>query len=257
MITVKFVGGAKKLFNTELIDVDKSDITIQTLLDYLISIKPENSPELDTENILIAINGADSSSMNGKSTMIKTNDLVSIIPIIHGGSSQKLVFEFMKKQILTMKICGTKDVDVKFLDKLRTKYPTTKIQAISSKFILNNYHLEKILSLSLTAQKEKTLLSNKLETDILMRFALSSQISKAITDVGIKPKNNFFLICIGSKQNLTKIYDELSLVSTSLFSSDNSTFLKKHYRIRKIELDSVYSKYPLEDLLVEKATVLF
>ena len=31
------------------------------------------------------------------------------------------------------------------------------------------------------------LLSNKIETDILMRFALTLQISNAITSAGIKP----------------------------------------------------------------------
>ena len=30
---------------------------------------------------------------------IKNNDLVSIIPIIHGGSSKKFSFEFSKKQL--------------------------------------------------------------------------------------------------------------------------------------------------------------
>ena len=145
MITVKFVGGAKKSFSTEQLHIDKSDISIQELLDLLLELKPDNTPDLDTENILIAINGADSSAMEGKSTKIKNNDLVSIIPVIHGGSSKKLTFQVLKKQIQIIEIRGQKTINVKFLDDLRKKYPKIQLQAVSSKFIMNNYHLKKII----------------------------------------------------------------------------------------------------------------
>ena len=98
MITVKFVGGAKKSFLSEQLIINESDITIQKLLDLLLEQKPDNTPDLDTQNILIAINGTDSSAMDGKSTKIKNNDLVSIIPVIHGGSSKKLSFEILKNK---------------------------------------------------------------------------------------------------------------------------------------------------------------
>ena len=47
--------------------------------------------------------------MEGKSTMIKNNDLVSIIPVIHGGSSKKLTFQVLKKQIQIIEIKGQKN----------------------------------------------------------------------------------------------------------------------------------------------------
>ena len=90
---------------------------------------------------------------------------------------------------------------MKFIDDLRTKYPTLLLQAVSSKFILNSYHLKKIISLSIESKKNNVLLSNKLETDILMRFALTTQISEAIKNVGIRPKSNFLLIAMGNKKN--------------------------------------------------------
>ena len=92
MITIKLVGGAKKSFLTDEMKIDKSDIPIQELLGLLLNLKPTNTPNLDVENILIAINGVDSSAMEGKNTEIKNNDVVSIIPIIHGGSSKRLFF---------------------------------------------------------------------------------------------------------------------------------------------------------------------
>jgi molybdopterin converting factor small subunit/tRNA threonylcarbamoyladenosine modification (KEOPS) complex Cgi121 subunit len=256
MITVKLVGGAKKSFSTEQLQIDRSDISIQELIDLLLELKPVDTPDLDIENILIAINGIDSSAMEGKSTKIKNNDLVSIIPVIHGGSPKKLTFQILKKQIQIIEITSQKTITVKFLDNLRKKYSKIQLQAVSSNFILNNYHLKKILSLSLESEKNNILLSNKLETDILMRFALTNQISDAITFVGIKPKTNFILIAIGNKKILNSLYEELLPLLANLFSKNNDLFLKKYFKITKKQLDSAYSKNPLDDILIEKAAIL-
>ena len=257
MFSVKFVGGAKKSFPVEQMKIDKSDITIQELFNLLLELKSADTPELDTENVLIAINGADSSAMDGKSTIIKDNDLVSIIPIIHGGASKKLAFEFSKKQIQIMEIENQKSINIKFIDELRKKYPKIILQAVSSVLILNSYHLKKIISLSIESQTNNVLLSKKLETDILMRFALSTQISYAIKNAGIKPKTNFILIAMGNKKTLNNLYDELKPISVNLFSKDNELYLKKHFKITKKHIDSISSKNPLADILVEKAAVLF
>lgn len=256
MITVKLVGGAKKSFSTEKLELEKSDITIKELLNTLLERKPTDSPELDTENILIAVNGVDSSALDGNSTVIKNDDVVSIIPVIHGGASKKLEYKIASKQIQVVQIKGKSGIDVKFLDNLREKFPKIQLQAVSSKFVLNSSHLKKILSLSLDSQKNDVLLSNKLETDILMRFAISKQISAAITLAGIKPKTDFLLIAIGNKSSLDSLYKELSPLTVPLFSKNNDAFLKKSFSISKKQIDSVYSKNPLEDILVERAAVL-
>jgi len=256
MFTVKFVGGARKSFLTEQLKIDKSDISIQELIDLLLALKPADSPKLDTDNILIAINGSDSSAMDGKYTKIKNNDLVSIIPVIHGGSLKKITFENSKKQIQVIEIKGQKSINVKFIDNLRKKYPKIMLQAISSNFILNNYHLKKIISLSLESKKNDILLSNKLETDILMRFALTTQISDAIKNIGIKPGTNFILIAIGNKKSLNLLYNELLPISVNIFSKNNDLYLKKYFKITKKHIDSIHSKNTLEDILVEKAAIL-
>ena len=151
---------------------------------------------------------------------------------------------------------GQKTIDVKFLDNLRKRYPKIQLQAVSSNFILNNYHLKKVLSISLESKKNNILLSKKLETDILMRFALTKQISVAIINAGIKPKTNFILIAIGNKKMLNSIYKELLPLSVNLFLKNNDLFLKKYFKITKKQLNSVYSKNPLEDILIEKAAIL-
>lgn len=256
MITVKFLGGAKKSFSTDHLEIDKSDISINELLKILLSVKPENTLNLDIENILIAVNGADSSAMKGKMTVLKNNDVVSIIPVIHGGSSKRIIFKISKKTIQVMEIKGHKNIDVSFLDNLRKDFPKLIIQAISSNFVLNLSHTKKILSLSLISQKNNVLLSNKLETDILMRFALTTQISDAISIAGIKSNRNFFLVAIGKKKQLDLLYSELLSYSIAMFSKNNYSFLKKQFKINKKQLDNVLSKKPMEDLLIEKATVL-
>ena len=99
MIIIKLVGGAKKSFNSEQLKIDKSDVSIQGLLELLLKLKPTDTSDFDVENILIAINGSDSSAMNGKDTIVHNGDIVSIIPVIHGGSSKKLIFEIFLSQI--------------------------------------------------------------------------------------------------------------------------------------------------------------
>ena len=256
MISVKLIGGAKKSFNSSHLEIPESEISIQELLDLLLKLKPHNSSDLDIENILIAINGSDSSAMDGKSTIVHDNDIVSIIPVIHGGSSKKLIFEIEKKQIQIIEIRGQKTIDIQFIDNLRKTYPKIKFQAISSRFILNLSHLKKILSLSINAEKNNILLSNKLETDILMRFALTTQISDAIKNVGIKPNINFTIIAIGNKKTLNSLYLELKSISSLMFSKNNESFLKKRFKITAKHTDSIISKNPLADILIEKATVL-
>ena len=257
MLTVKFLGGAKKSFLTEKIDIDKSDISVSSLLDLLLDLKPDTTPDLDTNNLLIAINGADCSALDGRNSIIKENDVVSIIPVIHGGASISTNFEINKKQILVTEIKGQKKLDVSFLDELRKKYPKIQFQAVSSKFILNKYHLKKILQLSFEASKNNIMLSNKLELDILIRFALSSQITAAIDAAGLKQNTNFILIGIGNKRTLEKLCKELTPMSTVMFSKNNEAFIKRYSKITKKHLDSVYSKNPLEDILIEKAAILF
>jgi len=256
MFTVKFVGGAKKSFPVEQLKIDQSNLSIQELINLLLKLKPTDTPKLDTDNVLIAINGADSSAMDGKFTIIQENDLVSIIPVIHGGSSKKVNFEFSKKIIQVIEIKGQKSIDVKFIDDIRKKYPKITLQAVSSNYILNNYHLKKIISLSIESEKNNILLSNKLETDILMRFALTTQISDAIKNVGIKPNTNFTIIAIGNKKTLNSLYLELKPISILMFSKNNESFLKKRFKITAKHTDSIISKNPLADILVEKAAVL-
>ena len=256
MIIVKFIGGAKKSYAVDNLKIEQSNISINDLLNLLLDLKPKNTPKLDVENLLIAINGVDSSALRGKTTLIKNDDVVSIIPIIHGGTNSRLFFNISKKLIQIFEIQGNNKINSLYIDQLRKKYPQIKLQAISSNFVLNKYHLKKILSLSIHSEKDNILISNRFETDILMRFAITSQISDAIKFAGIKPKQNFILIALGNKKILDKLYKELESFTVDLFSNDYSLFLKKYFKISDKRLDTISSKNSLDDLLIEKAAIL-
>ncbi len=256
MITVNFTGGAKKWFNKTQISINKDSLNIHQLLHYLADIKPENNIDIDGRNILIAVNGVDSSALSGFDTKLESDDIVNIIPIIHGGSQQRIKFKILNQNIELFEFRKNKIKSTKFLDTLRAEFPDLVIQAISSNFVLNKEHVKKILSLSISAKQYNTLLSKKLEIDILLRFAGTTQISEAIKNLGITQYQNFLLISIGKNQSLDKLQKRILPNLINPFCNNNSKTLENYFNISKKNIDVINSKTPLEDLLVEKASIL-
>jgi len=256
MITVNFTGGAKKWFNKTQISINKDSLNIHQLLHYLADIKPENNIDIDGRNILIAVNGVDSSALSGFDTKLESDDIVNIMPIIHGGSQQRIKFKILNQNIELFEFRKNKIKSTNFLDTLRAEFPDLVIQAISSNFVLNKEHVKKILSLSISAKQYKTLLSKKLEIDILLRFAGTTQISEAIKNLGITQYQNFLLISIGKNQSLDKLQKRILPNLINPFCNNNSKTLENYFNISKKNIDVINSKTPLEDLLVEKASIL-
>ena len=253
MITVRLMGGARRSFGSDSLDIDRRDITVGELLDHVVSIKPQGMPDLDVENVLVAVNGADSSATGGRSTALRDGDVVSIIPVIHGGAQKRLLLDILGRHILA---AGLRPAGPALLDGIRKRYPGLRVQAIHDRLVLNRYHLRGILRLSLGSERSGTMLARRLETDILMRFALSSQISAAIEEAGAGPGRRLVMIGIGPRRDLERLYGELLPDAAALFCGDNSAFVRRRFGITKRELASVRSKTPLEDLLCERAAVL-
>ena len=171
---------------------------------------------------------------------------------------KRIWFNIFKTRIEFIGIKNDPDDPIKFLEDLRQKYMDLIIQGICSTCVLNLEHAKKVITISLVAKKTGSMLSNKLETEILMRFACTRQINEAIQKVGMKNRENFILIAIGKKSSLDKLYSSLERLLTSVvFSKNNSNFLKKEFGISEKQLQSVTSPSPLEDLLAEKSAVLF
>ena len=142
LITVKLLGGAKKSFSTDTMSFEKNISTLSELINHLIQIKPKDTLEFDIANLLIAVNGIDSSALDGLDTKLEDNDVISIIPIIHGGST-RIQFSIMDSNVEIFDIVIHKELEIEFLNKLREKYPYLIIQAVNSRFILDANHIKK------------------------------------------------------------------------------------------------------------------
>ena len=253
---MKLLGGAKKSFSTDRIVLEKKTDTINELISHLVEMKPKDTLEFDTKNLLIAVNGVDSSALKGYDTKLSDNDEISIIPIIHGGS-RRIQFSIGQLNAEIFDILFDKNLHRDFLDELRIEHKQLIIQAINPKFLLNAQHAKKILAISLHAKKTNTMLSKKIETDILLRFAATTQISEAIKIAGRKMNMDFLIIAIGKKSSLSRVYSELKpFLNPKPLSRNNQPFLKRQFNISKNQLSVVQPKNSLEDIIVEKAAVL-
>lgn len=258
MITVKLLGGAKRSFLSDKLSVEKNLISVSDLLTFLQKLVEKNMPPFDTKNILVAINGVDSSALQGNETSVKDGDIVSIIPVVHGGSKRIVSFRISNYNVALARLGKPLPDPIKLLESLRAKFPGIIIQGMRSKYALSVQHIRQVIEISLVASKSGTLLSNKIETDMLMRFAASRQISEAISKVGLQRDDDSILILIGNMSTINKIVMGLGqMVKPMTPFPKNGNFLKKEFKITKKELDCITSKEPLEDLLVERAAVLF
>ena len=258
MITVRFLGGSKKSFLRDNLTIEEGFMAVSDLLNHLQKIIPKNLPPLDVNNILVAVNGIDSLALQGKNTNLKDGDVVTIIPLIHGGSVNRKRFTIVDTNVELMLLKKTVDDPIHFLVSLRGKYPSLTIQGIQTNYVLDLEHAKKVLAVSLAAKKAGELLSNKMETDILMRFACTRQISDAILKVGLQKNTDSMLIVIGRRSSIDKLFREIKdALRTDWIFNNNTRFIQKEFSIAKKELDCILSKTPLEDVLAERSAVLF
>nr|AIF21144.1 molybdopterin [uncultured marine thaumarchaeote KM3_98_C03] len=157
------LGGAKKSFSTDKIVLEKNTTTINELISHLMQIKPKDTLEFDTKNLLIAVNGVDSSALQGYDTKLSDNDEISIIPIIHGGSSHRIQFSVAQSNVEIFDILFDKRFHRDFLDELRNKHKHLIIQAINPQFLLSVQHAKKVLAISLHAKKPRPCFRKKLK----------------------------------------------------------------------------------------------
>ena len=78
-----------------------------------------------------------------------------------------------------------------------------------------------------TAKLKNQLLAEKLETDLLLRFANTTQISDAIKNVGLSSNQNFILIAIGNKslqKKLSEMVPDLIFLQTTMNSLQHFVF---------------------------------
>ena len=180
MITVKMLGGARKSFPAGVVHLDCDGYTLKSVISRLHECKPPDTPLLDTRNALLAVNGADSSSLSGPDTILNDGDVVSIIPVIHGGSE---LIHWTIGDFEAAAVCVP--ADAASPDIIRSRFPGVHIQSVDRGFVLDPVHLRRILEISVAAYNTDTMLTDHIETDILLRIALTTQISAAISQAGV------------------------------------------------------------------------
>lgn len=83
MITLKLLGGAKKAVGRPSVDLERKSASVPEILDFLngVAVEPRL---LQRTNLIVAINGVDSLSL-GDSAQAVDGDVVTIVPVVHGG----------------------------------------------------------------------------------------------------------------------------------------------------------------------------
>jgi len=95
-IKIMLESNLKRIFNKEYIQLSFNEISILKLVEELFNFKDENTGEnilinfvkdIDEffSNILILVNGIEISALEGRNTIIKDGDIITLLPIIHGG----------------------------------------------------------------------------------------------------------------------------------------------------------------------------
>ena len=244
MITVRMLGGAKKSFPEGSITLDDGDITVSGLFKILAERKPVGTPDMDTRNVLVAINGADSSVSGGGLAPIRDGDSVDIIPIIHGGAP---IHRFKVGGINVAVICvpGTMaDPDV-----LRKRFDNVRIQSVNAAYVLHISHLRRILEISVEAERKNTLIADRIETDLILRLTGTTQIAEAIRKAGVRKDVNAVVTGLGDSRNLDALCKTLDNAALEFPAYDNDV-------TGKFKDVSVPLGRTLEEMLAERAAVL-
>jgi molybdopterin converting factor small subunit len=84
LITVDLRGGIRKSIGFPQLSLEKDGISIDDMIDY-IGNKYGLSGEIKKNDIMVAINGVDSSILGGGQAKITSGDVVTILTVVHGG----------------------------------------------------------------------------------------------------------------------------------------------------------------------------
>ncbi len=84
MITVDLVGGIRKAAGFSTVNINVTNSSINELLT-LLEREYDLENKIKEDEIMIAINGVESSVMGGRGAKISSGDTVTILSVVHGG----------------------------------------------------------------------------------------------------------------------------------------------------------------------------
>ncbi|MEM4522200.1 MAG: MoaD/ThiS family protein [Nitrososphaeria archaeon] len=82
---VVFVGHLNRLFGKDYILLEESVDNVRSLIKYLNHVKLDENVVVDRSNTLILVNGVEISALNGLDTKVNEGDVITLIPVTHGG----------------------------------------------------------------------------------------------------------------------------------------------------------------------------
>ncbi len=181
MITIRLLGGAKKAVGKPVVNLDRQYASVSDILDFLTTISSE--PRLlQRSNLIITLNDVDSASLRGHNTIVKSGDKVTIVPVVHGGVDCILDGYYLS-------ITGVQRImhdPGKLVDMLRAQHSNVSIQAVNANSVYGEEHVRGVLRITLEAEKRKIMLTNRCETELLIRLTGTNQIAEAMRRAGLK-----------------------------------------------------------------------
>ena len=91
---------------------------------------------------------------------------------------------------------------------VRRAFPDLLVQTVDSQVLSNEKLVEMMGEQTLEAGKTGSPLAKKPEVDLLMRLGSTTQIDRAIRQVGAKPGREFVLIVVGDEADIRKLESE-------------------------------------------------
>ncbi|MEO9319041.1 MAG: KEOPS complex subunit Cgi121 [Nitrososphaera sp.] len=118
---------------------------------------------------------------------------------VSGAPVTPFIYEISNYHVL---VCGTNGIPPgtppgPLVDKIRSETPAA-VQVVDSDYVFGVQHARGICAVAIEAKKRGVMISKRLETEVLIRLALTAQISEAITRLGIKPGKPACFIAISS-----------------------------------------------------------
>jgi tRNA threonylcarbamoyladenosine modification (KEOPS) complex Cgi121 subunit len=122
--------------------------------------------------------------------------------------------------------------DFNVISQLRKEFPDSFIQGVNFDVIYNYEHIFEILKISTLAEKRKTMCSNKIELDFLLRIVGTNQITQAINEGGLKTNIHIVFVVLGYKIQINNIKQKINI----LFGNSNEEiFFNKKMLKNKIQ----------------------
>lgn len=251
-LRVRLLGGASAAFGSASVGLEPPPATVGELLVRLEKMGPPGG--FDPSSVLVAVNGADSSARGGPDCPLSPGDDVAVIPVVHGGSRGAVG----RSGFLSVCVSRRAGLGPEFLDRLRADHPRLRIQAVWSGMVLGGGHLRKMLALALECERRGTMISGRLETEILLRFAATTQISRAIREAGLRPGRGFVLVALGRARDLDALSRALAGagIRDCGYARTAGANLRRRFGITRRHLRAASSPAPLEDSLAELSAVL-